>query len=88
MFKVMKLAGIKKKKVQVNNVAARKEQRAEEFENSSLALDNKIHDILKEKGHLVFLDECLFKSRDFKRSAYSNRYQNLRVEDRTGKQPV
>ena len=81
----MKSAGLRKKKIKIKNVPARGEQRNEEFENSTLSLDNKINEILKEDGHLVFLDECLFKSRDFTRSAWSNPKQNLRVLDRTYK---
>lgn len=84
----MKVAGLKRKKIQINNIAARIEQRYEEFDNSTTTLDNKLHDILEGKGHLVFLDECLFKSRDFAKFAWSAPNQNLRVEDRTGKQPV
>jgi hypothetical protein len=73
----MKSAGLRKKKIKIKNVPARGEERYEEFENSILTLDNKINEILKEEGHLVFLDECLFKSRDFIRSAWSNPKQNL-----------
>jgi transposase len=84
----MKAAGLKKKKVKVQNVPARLDDRLDEFANSSLILDNKINEILKEEGHLVFLDECLFKSRDFTRRAWSNPKQNLQVFDRTYNQPV
>ena len=73
----MKSSGLRKKKIKIKNVPARGEERYEEFENSILTLDNKINKILKEEGHLVFLDECLFKSRDFIRSAWSNPKQNL-----------
>ena len=85
MLQVMKTAGLKKKKVRIRNVPAKGEQRTEEFDNATIALDNKINDILKEEGHLVFLDECIFKSRDFTRTAWSNPKQNLRVYDRTYK---
>ena len=81
----MKSAGLRKKKIKIKNVPARGEQRYDEFENSTLSLDNKINEILKEDGHLVFLDECLFKSRDFTRSAWSNPKHNLQVFDRTYK---
>ena len=73
----MRSAGLRKKKIKIKNVPARGEARNNEFENSTLSLDNKINEILKEDGHLVFLDECLFKSRDFTRSAWSNPKQNL-----------
>ena len=33
------------------------------------------------------MDECVFKSRDFKRTAWSCPYENLVVEDRTAYQP-
>ena len=33
------------------------------------------------------LDECVFKSRDFKRQAWSNKGHNLKVYDCTQKQP-
>jgi hypothetical protein len=81
----MKSSGLRKKKVKIKNVPARGEQRNDEFESSTISLDNKINEILKKDGHLVFLDECLFKSRDFTRSAWSNPKQNLQVLDRTYK---
>jgi len=71
MLKVMKLGGLKRKKIEISNIPARIEERYEEFDNSALTLDKKLHQILEEKGHLVFLDECIFKSRDFKRTAWS-----------------
>ena len=67
MVKVMKLAGLKKKKIEVSSIPNRFEERIQEFSGSTLTLDNRLNTILKEKSHLVFLDECIFKSRDFKR---------------------
>ena len=87
MLKVMKLAGLKRKKVEVCSVPARKEERQKEFNHSTVTLDIKLHDILQRSGHLIFLDECVFKSRDFKKVAWSTPYQNLKVEDRTANQP-
>ena len=72
MLKIMRLAGLKKKKVEINNIPTRLEERYEEFDNSILKLDKKLYDILKEGGHLVMLDEAVFKSRDFKLKAWSN----------------
>jgi hypothetical protein len=46
MLKVMKLAGLKRKKIEISNIPARIEDRYEEFENSTVALDNKLHKIL------------------------------------------
>ena len=88
MLKVMKLAGLRQKKIEVSNIPARRELRYEEFENKTTTLDKRLNDIIESGGHMVFLDECLFKSRDFKRKAWSNPYDNLFVEDRTYKQPV
>ena len=87
MLKVMKQAGLRLKKIEVSNIPAKKEQRVQEFEDKTVDLDKKLHDIIASGGHLVFLDECIFKSRDFKRKAWSKPYDNLFVEDRTQKQP-
>jgi len=46
MLKVMKLAGLKVKKVEICNVPARKEARAGEFNSSTVKLDNKLHEVL------------------------------------------
>ena len=45
MLKVMRLAGMRLKKVEVSNVPAKKETREEEFEIKTLALDKKLYDI-------------------------------------------
>ena len=45
MLKVMRAAGLKKKKVGVRNVPARHEERVDEFNASILTLDNKMHEI-------------------------------------------
>ena len=39
MLKVMKQAGLRLRKVEVSNVPAKKEQRVEEFEDKTIALD-------------------------------------------------
>ena len=43
--------------------------------------------IIKDGGHLIFADECVFKSRGYQKQAWSAPYDNITVEDRTGKQP-
>ena len=43
--------------------------------------------IIASGGHLVFADESIFKSRGFQKTAYARPYENVVVEDRTGKQP-
>ena len=54
---------------------------------TTLSLDDKMHQLDKEGAHIVMLDECVFKSRDFKRQAWSNKGVNLRVYDCVQKQP-
>ena len=39
MLQLMKSAGLKKKKVRIKNVPAKGEERLEEFDSSTLALD-------------------------------------------------
>lgn len=46
MLKVMKLAGLKLKKVEVCNVPARKEARVGEFNRDTVKVDNKLHKVL------------------------------------------
>ena len=43
MLKVMKQAGLTKKKVEVSNVPARLEERYQEFESTTVSLDDKLH---------------------------------------------
>ena len=74
MTKVMKIAGMSKRKVEICNIPAKKEQRVEEFADKTIALDNRLNTILLSGGHLVFLDECVFKSRDFTKKAWSQPY--------------
>ena len=42
----MKLAGLRRKKIEISNIPARLEERYEEFENSAIALDNKLNTII------------------------------------------
>ena len=87
MTKVMKIAGMKKKKIEVSSAPAKKMERIDEFRSSTVILDNKIYDIIKESGHLIFLDECIFKHRDFLKKAWSRPYENIFLEDSTSHQP-
>ena len=45
MLKVMKTAGLKKKKVRVRNIPTRYDERIDEFNNRTLEVDNKINEI-------------------------------------------
>ena len=66
MLKVLKQAGLRKKKVEVCSVPARQHERLGEFHKKTVELDDKLESIYKEKDvYLVYLDECVFKSRGF-----------------------
>ena len=85
MYKLMKRAGVRMKKIEICNVPTRKEARVEEFEDKTVALDKKLYELYTKNQHVLFLDEAIFKSRDFRKKAWSNYKQNLAVEDRTPK---
>jgi len=76
---------LKKKKVEVQSIPARAEERTQEFDDNIVALDLKIKGIMsnKEPYTLVFLDETVFKQRDFARRAWSLPNMNHTVHDRT-----
>ena len=61
----MRKAGLRKKRITVRNVPQRKTQRIEEFEDKTIKLDDFVKQILEQKGHLIFADECVFKARGF-----------------------
>ena len=75
--------GITRKKVEVSCVPAKMETRVQEFEQTTLELDNKINEIMSAGHHLIYIDEAVFKERDFLRVTWSNNRQNLQVFDRT-----
>ena len=75
--------GIRKKKIEIICVPARAEERQGEFKHTILSLDDKMHQLDKENAHIVMLDECVFKSRDFKNQAWSSIGKNLKVYDST-----
>ena len=72
MLKLMKRAGLRLKKIEVANVPTRKEARVEEFEDKTIALDKKLFEILSNNQHVLWLDEAVFKQRDFRKKAWSN----------------
>ena len=74
---------MKLKKIHVQNVPAREEKRSQEFREKVLKLDQKLYDAADEKAHVVYLDETVFKGRDFKRYALSMPKTKLAVYDRT-----
>ena len=81
--KIYRMHGLTKKKVEVSCVAACYIEREPEFRQTTLALDDKINDIKKSGGHLVYIDEAVFKQRDMQPKAWSNKRMNLKVLDRT-----
>ena len=52
-------------------------ERTGEFQQDTVSLDNTIERILKSGDHLVYVDEAVFKQRDFQRQAWSNVRDNL-----------
>jgi len=73
--------------VVVDRAPQRKTQRQDEFDKAVLALDVRIKEIIAKGGHLIFADESIFAARGFQNRAYARPYENICVEDRTGKQP-
>ena len=80
-------AGLRRKSVIVANIPNRLEERHEEFQDKTLALDIRVKTILDSKGHLIFTDESIFRGRGFQMQAWSRPCENLRVQDRSGNQP-
>ena len=87
LSKIMRKAGMTKKKVTVTNAPARLTQRLEKFENEILALHDRVEGIIAAGGHLVFCDEAIFAARGFQMTAWSKPNENIYVHDRTGNQP-
>lgn len=80
-------AGLRRKAVIVSAIPNRLEQRHDEFQEMIIALDVRMKQILDAKGHVVFSDESIFTGRGFQMLAWSRQGENIRVQDRTGKQP-
>ena len=59
----MRDAGLTKKKVVITN--APRNAYFGQYDEKILALDDKISEIIRLKGHLVFLDESTFIARGF-----------------------
>ena len=57
--------GVTKKKVEVTAVPNRFVERTGEFQQDTVSVDNTTDRILKSGGHLVYVDEAIFKQRDF-----------------------
>ena len=45
----------------MSGVAARYIERQSEFKTTTLGLDDRIYEIMNSKGHLVYIDEAVFK---------------------------
>ena len=61
----MRKAGLKRKKVVIRNIPARRTQRISEFEEKIIALDDEVQAIAKSGEHLVFVDEAIFSARSY-----------------------
>ena len=80
-------AGLRKKTIKVRNAPTMTDNKIEKHENRTLELYMEVQKVLDSKEHLVFVDESTFVARGFSTQAWSNRHDNIVVEDRTGKQP-
>ena len=83
--KILKFNGYKFKRVKTKNVPQKKDKLYKKYALMTIDLRDKVNQILKDGGHLIFADECVFKSRGYQKQAWSAPYQNVIVEDRTGK---
>ena len=84
---VLKFNGYKFKKVKTKNMPKKKDKLYRKYAEQTIELRDRINSIIEQGGHLVFADECVFKARGYQRQAWSAPYENVFVEDRTGKQP-
>ena len=75
--KIYQWFGVTKKKVEVTAVPNRFVERTGEFQQDTVSLDNTTDRILKSGDHLVYVDEAVFKQRDFQRQAWSNVRDNI-----------
>ena len=46
-----------------------------------------MEELYRKEKHILYIDECIFSARGYQESAWSAPNTNVRVEDRTGKQP-
>ena len=79
LSKILRKAGLNKKRITVRNLPQRYTMRLEEFDDATLRLDDMIQKIKEEKGHLVFADESVFAARGFQMSAWALPGQNIQV---------
>ena len=66
----------------------KKDKLYKKYADMTIELRDKVNQIISDGGHLIFADECVFKARGYQKQAWSGPYQNVTVEDRTGKQPA
>ena len=71
LLRIYRPAGMKLKKIKVQAVPAKAVKRSEEFRQKVVELDSQLYDATNEKAHIVYLDETVFKGRDFTKYAYS-----------------
>ena len=63
--KLYKQEHIKKKVVLTRNIAARHEERREEFAERTLKLSDFMERLYADKAHILYLDECVFAARGY-----------------------
>ena len=87
LSKILKFNGFKFKKVKTKNMPQKKDKLYKKYADLTIELRDKVNKIIKDGGHLIFADECVFKARGYQKQAWSGPYENITVEDRTSKQP-
>ena len=85
--RILKFNGFKFKKVKTKNKPQKKDKLYQKYANLTIELRDKVNKIVKDGGHLIFADECVFKARGYQKQAWAGPYENVIVEDRTGNQP-
>ena len=85
--KIMREAGLRKKRITVTRAPAKFTQRLEKFEHEILALHERVEGIIAAGGHLVWADEAIFSARGFQMKAWSRPNETIHVNDRSGNQP-
>ena len=87
LSKIMREAGMRKKRVSVTRAPAKFTQRLEKFDREIVALCERVEGIIAKGGHLVFADEAIFAARGFQMKAWSLPNETIHVSDRSGNQP-
>jgi len=62
---ILRQAGVTKKAVKTQRVAARKEERVGEFREMTIKLADKMESIYEGQKHLLWIDEAIFSAQGY-----------------------